>query len=93
MNPTGDGTVPVYPVARLTIAIAPWFGSCKQCRRELGSNGPELVAKLVVDDGTHFNFQCVDCLTAFVHADAIRQMEDTPASKSTDDSNSGIVKP
>jgi hypothetical protein len=93
MNAMGDGTVPVYPVARLTIAMAPWFGNCKQCRRELGSHGPELIAKLVADDDTHFNFQCVDCLTAFVKEDAIRQMEDTPAANSTDDGNSGIVKP
>lgn len=82
-SPEGDMTVPKYPVARLTIATAPWFGNCKGCGRELGSNGTELVGKLITDDNTSFNFQCVDCLTEFVRLDALRQMaeqeqSDTP---------------
>jgi hypothetical protein len=75
-SPEGAMTVPKYPVARLAIATAPWFGSCKGCGRELGSNGIELVGKLITDDSTSFNFQCVDCLTEFVRLDSLRQMDE-----------------
>lgn len=55
--------------AEMTVATAPWFGSCERCaepKSELGTHAAETVGRLIPNDGC-FGWLCMKHLAEVVH--------------------------